>query len=253
MGLEERLKGKAALVTGGSRGIGAAIVRRLAEEGADVAFTYLSGNAEASALAEDLWGLGRKAVPIEADLALADSPAAVVRAAVEALGKLDILVNNAGVTAWGPIAEVTVEEFDRVLAVDARAPFLFMGAAAGTLADGGRLVNVSSAVTGTAIPGGALYSSAKALVDQATEVAAIELAARRITVNAVAPGTTATGRLGDPTDEQRARWGASFTLGRIGEPTDTAALVAFLASDEAGFITGQVIHNNGGQLGPVGR
>jgi 3-oxoacyl-[acyl-carrier protein] reductase len=125
-------------------------------------------------------------------------------------------------------------------------------AAAGPLSEGGR-INVSSAVTSTALAGGSLYSGVKAFLDQMTRVAAIEFAPRRITVNAVAPGTTATGRLADPTPEQRARMGASFTIGRVGEPADAAALVAFLASGEASFITGQVIDNNGGQLRPVGR
>ncbi len=114
-------------------------------------------------------------------------------------------------------------------------------------------MNISSAVTSTALAGGSLYSGAKAFIDQVTRVAAIEFAPRRITVNAVAPGTTATGRLADPTPEQSAQMGESFTLGRVGEPADTAALVAFLASEEAGFITGQIIYNNGGQIRPVGR
>jgi 3-oxoacyl-[acyl-carrier protein] reductase len=249
----EFLRGKAALVTGGSRGIGAAIVRRLAEAGADVALTYNTGADEAAAVAEAVRGIGRTAIPIAADLGIADSAAEVTQAAVKSFGKLDILVNNAGVTAWGPIAHVDVEDFDRLLAVDARAPFLLMQACAETMSDGGRIVNISSAVTSTALTGGSLYSGAKAFIDQVTRVAAIEFAPRRITVNAVAPGTTATGRLADPTPAQRAQMGESFSLGRVGEPADTAALVVFLASEEASFITGQVIYNNGGQLRPVGR
>jgi 3-oxoacyl-[acyl-carrier protein] reductase len=253
MNNSKSLSGKVALVTGGSRGIGAAIVRRLAEAGADVAFTYNTGANDAAAVAEGVRGIGRSAIPIAADLGIADSAAEVVQAAVKSLGKLDILVNNAGVTAWGPLARVTVEDFDRLLAVDARAPFLLMQACAETLSEGGRIVNISSAVTSTALAGGSLYSGAKAFIDQITRVAAIEFAPRRVTVNAVAPGTTATGRLANPTPEQRAQMGESFTLGRVGESADTAALVAFLASDEASFITGQIIYNNGGQLRPVGR
>jgi 3-oxoacyl-[acyl-carrier protein] reductase len=253
MSVQERLSGRSALVTGGSRGIGAAIVRRLAEEGADVAFSYNTAEDEAATVAEQARALGRQAIAIKADLALPASPATLVRAAVEGLGKLDVLVNNVGITSWGPLARVSVEEFDRLVAVDARAPFLMMQAAVETLSDGGRIVNVSSAVTSTALAGGSLYSGAKAFVDQVTRVAAIEFAPRRITANAVAPGTTATGRLAEPSPEQRAQMGTAFTLGRIGEPTDTAALVCFLTSDEAGFITGQIIYNNGGQLRPVGR
>ena len=128
-----------------------------------------------------------------------------------------------------------------------------MQAAAGLLADGGRVVNVSSGVTSAALPGSALYSGGKAFLDQVTRVAAFEFAPRRITVNAVAPGSSATGPLADLTDERRAEAGTGFALGRIGEPADTAAVVAFLASEEAGFVTGQVIYNTGGQRGPVGR
>lgn len=247
------LTGKAALVTGGSRGIGASIVRRLAQDGADVAFTYNTGADAAAEVAADARDIGRAATPIPADFGLADSAAAVIQTAVARLGKLDILVNNAGVTVWGPLANVSIEDFDRIVAINARAPFLLMQACAETLADGGRIVNISSAVTSTALAGGSLYSGAKAFIDQVTRVAAIEFAARRITVNAIAPGTTATGHLANPTPEQRAQMGESFTLGRVGEPADTAALVAFLASEEASFITGQVIYNNGGQLRPVGR
>jgi 3-oxoacyl-[acyl-carrier protein] reductase len=253
MRIENRLADRAALVTGGSRGIGAAIVRRLAAEGANVAFTYTTGMQEAAATARDVRDMGREAVVIEADLARPESASAVVQSAVSALGKLDILVNNAGITFWAPLTSIPIEEFDRVVAVNARAPFLIMQAAAPALSEGGRIVNVSSAVTSTALAGSTLYAGVKAFLDQMTRVAALEFASRRITVNAVAPGTTATGRLANPTPDQRAQMGASFTLGRIGEPEDTAALVAFLASDEAGFITGQVIYNNGGQLRPVGR
>ena len=253
MSIENGLTGRVALVTGGSRGIGEAIVRRLAADGADVAFTYRTGQQEADTIARDVRDMGRQALPIDVDLALPESPASAVSTTVGELGQLDILVNNAGVTSWGPLANVTLDEFDRLIAIDARAPFLMMQAAVDSLTDGGRVVNISSAVTSTALAGLSLYSAVKAFVDQMTKVAAIEFAPRRITVNAVAPGTTATGRLATPTPEQRTQMGTSFSLGRIGEPADTAALVAFLASKEAGFITGQVIYNNGGQLGPVGR
>jgi 3-oxoacyl-[acyl-carrier protein] reductase len=115
------------------------------------------------------------------------------------------------------------------------------------------VVNISSGVTSTALAGIALYSAVKAFLDQVTRVAAVEFAARGITVNAVAPGSTATGPFADLTEGQRAEAGAAFGLGRIGEPADTAAVVAFLASEEAGFVTGQVIYNVGGQHGPIRR
>jgi 3-oxoacyl-[acyl-carrier protein] reductase len=172
-------------------------------------------------------------------------------AAAAAFGTVDILVNNAGITHWGSVAQTALEDIDRLMAVNARGPFLMMQAAAGRLADGGRVVNISSGVTSTAVPSIALYSGVKAFLDQVTRVAAIEFAARRITVNAVAPGSTATGPFAQLTAEQRALAGSAFTLGRMGEPTDTAAVVAFLASEDAGFITGQIIYASGGQRGPI--
>jgi 3-oxoacyl-[acyl-carrier protein] reductase len=249
----KRLIGRVALVTGGSRGIGAEVVRRLAGEGADVAFTYNTGHTESEAVAGQVRDLGGKALTIGVDLADPEAAAAVADAAAGEFGRLDILVNNAGVTHWGPLADTSQADFDRLVAVNARGPFLMMQAAAAQLADGGRVVNVSSAVTSTALPGSALYAGTKAFLDQVTQVAALEFAPRRITVNAVAPGSSATGRLADLTSERRAQLGASFALGRLGEPADTAALVAFLVSDEAGFITGQVIYNNGGQQRPAVR
>jgi 3-oxoacyl-[acyl-carrier protein] reductase len=251
MDIANRLAGKVALVTGGSRGIGAEIVRRLAAEGADVGLTFCTGQDEAARVAAGVRGLGRRVLAIQADLAEPEAAAAVVSAVAGEFGRLDILVNNAGITHWGSVSGTSVADFDRLVAVDARAPFLMMQAAAPVLADGGRVVNISSGVTSTAVAGIALYSGAKAFVDQVTRVAAIEFAERRITVNAVAPGSTATGPFGHLTAEQREEAGAAFALGRIGEPSDTAAVVAFLASADAAFITGQVIYAAGGQRGPV--
>jgi 3-oxoacyl-[acyl-carrier protein] reductase len=251
MDMAGRLAGKVALVTGGSRGIGAEIVRRLAADGADVGFTYLTGGECAERVAGQVRGLGRRALTIRADLGVPEAAAAVIDAVAGELGRLDILVNNAGITHWGSVAQTSVEDFDHVVAVDARGPFLMMRAAADRLADGGRVVNISSGVTATALAGIALYSAAKAFLDQLTRVAAIEFAARRITVNAVAPGSTATGPFARLTDRQREEVGAAFALGRIGEPADTAAVVAFLAGEEAGFVTGQVIYAAGGQRGPI--
>jgi 3-oxoacyl-[acyl-carrier protein] reductase len=251
MDIANRLAGRVALVTGGSRGIGAEIARRLAAEGADVGFTYHTGKEEAEGVAAQVRGLGRQVIAIAADLADPSVAAAVVDSVATEFGRLDILVNNAGITHWGALAQTSVADFDRLVAVDARAPFLMMQAAAEKLADGGRVVNISSGVTGTALAGIGLYSGVKAFLDQVTRVAAIEFASRRITVNAVGPGSTATGPFARLTEEQRVAAGSAFGLGRIGEPSDTAAVVAFLASDEAGFITGQVIYAVGGQRGPI--
>ena len=249
----DRLAGKVALVTGGSRGIGAGIACRLAAEGADVGFSYHTGKDEAQQVAAQVRGLGRRAFTVEADLAEPTAAAAVTDAVAGEFGALDILVNNAGITHWGTLAQTRLEDFDRLVAVNARAPFLMMQAAASMLADGGRVVNISSGVTATALAGISLYSGVKAFLDQVTKVAAIEFAARRITVNAVAPGSIATGPFADMTEEQRAQAGTAFSLGRIGEPTDIAGVVAFLASQDASFVTGQIIYAAGGQHGPVRR
>jgi 3-oxoacyl-[acyl-carrier protein] reductase len=192
-----------------------------------------------------------RAMTVQADLAEAAAAAAVVDATVGEFGTLDILVNNAGVTYWGSLAQTPAADFDRLVAVNARAPFLMMQAAADKLADGGRVVNISSGVTATGLPGISLYSGVKAFIDQVTRCAAAEFGARKITVNAVAPGSTATGPFAQLSAELRAEAGASFVLGRIGEPADTAAVVAFLASEDAGFLTGQVIYNAGGQHRPI--
>ena len=164
MEIANRLAGKVALVTGGSRGIGAEIVRRLAAEGADVGFTYHTGKDEAEQVATQVRALGRRALTVQADLGEPALAAAVVEAVVGEFGRLDILVNNAGITHWGALAQTRLEDFDRLVAVDARAPFLMMQAAADTLADGGRVVNISSGVTSTALAGIALYSGVKAFL-----------------------------------------------------------------------------------------
>jgi 3-oxoacyl-[acyl-carrier protein] reductase len=240
MDITGRLAGKVALVTGGSRGIGA-----------EVGFTYLSVKAGADSVASVVRGMGRRALAVPADLAEPLTAASVADAVTGEFGRLDILVNNAGVTHWGSVAQTSLEDFDRLVAVNARGPFLMMQAAAERLADGGRIVNISSGVTSTAVAGIALYSGVKAFLDQVTRVAAVEFAGRGITVNAVAPGSTATGPFASLTQEQKVAAGTSFGIGRIGEPADTAAVVAFLASAEAGFVTGQVIYVVGGQHGPV--
>jgi 3-oxoacyl-[acyl-carrier protein] reductase len=204
-------------------------------------------------VAAQVRGLGRRALTVEADLAEPAAAATVVDAVAGELGALDILVNNAGITHWGTLAQTRLEDFDRLADVNARAPFLMMQAAENTLADGGRVVNISSGVTATALEGISLYSGVKAFLDQVTKVAAIEFAARRITVNAVAPGSIVTGPFAHMTARQRAEAGAAFALGRIGEPADIAGVVAFLASEDAGFITGQIIYAAGGQHGPIRR
>ncbi|WP_169814564.1 SDR family NAD(P)-dependent oxidoreductase [Nocardia pseudovaccinii] len=251
--MADSLTGKIALVTGGSRGIGAGIVGRLAAEGADIAFTYRTDEGAADAVAERVRSRGRRVVAIAADLCEAAAVARTVEATLAEFGGLDILVNNAGITHWGSIAQTALTDFDRLVAVDARAPFLMMQAVADRLSDEGRIVNISSGVTAMPLPGMGLYSGAKAFVDQITMVAALEFAARRITVNAVNPGSVASGPFAHLSEEQLVQAGSAFALGRMGQPQDVAGVVAFLSSADAGFITGQIIYCAGGQTGPVRR
>ncbi|HEY4454902.1 MAG TPA: SDR family oxidoreductase [Pseudonocardiaceae bacterium] len=242
---------RVALVTGGNRGIGAAITHRLAEDGLDIALTYRTGTDEAKQVAERVRALGRRVLAIEADLAEPDSADLVADAVVADFGRWDVLVNNAGLMHWSAIADIETDDVDRLFAVDARAPLLLMRAAARRLADGGRIVNIASGVTATALPGIGVYSGVKAFVDQVTKVAAAEFGARKITVNAVGPGSTATGPFAELSTSDREAAGAAFALGRIGEPEDTANLVGFLVSPAASFVTGQVIYAAGGQRGPL--
>ena len=153
-------------------------MRRLAAEGADVGFTYHTGKDEAEQVAGQVRSLGRRALMVQADLAEPAAAAMVVAAVAGEFGRVDILVNNAGITHWGTLAQTSLEDFDRLVAVNARAPFLMMQAAADKLADGGRVVNISSGVTSTALAGIALYSGVKAFLDQITKVAVAEFAAR---------------------------------------------------------------------------
>ncbi|MER7349538.1 SDR family oxidoreductase [Streptomyces aurantiacus] len=242
------LLGKAALVTGGSRGIGAAIVRRLARDGADVAFTYVSpaGKAKAQAVVAEVEAAGRRALAIEADAADADAVREAVARAAAGLGRLDILVNNAGVYPHGPFEEVTLAELDRTLAIHARAAFLAGQAALAHLPEGGRIVSIgSNLVHRVPFPGIVLYSMSKSALSGFTKALARELGPRGITVNAVHPGSTDTDMNpadGDAADFQR---GLS-ALGRFSGADDIAATVAHLVGPGGRTITGAEFTVDGG-------
>jgi 3-oxoacyl-[acyl-carrier protein] reductase len=240
------LNGKVALVTGGARGIGAAIALRLAQDGADVAITYENSADRAAVVAKQVETLGRRALAVRADSA---DPAAV-RAAVDRtaaeLGRLDILVNNAGVFLVGPVTELGDDEVERTLAVNVRAPFLAAQAAARHLTEGGRIINIGSNVGERAVfPGLSLYSMSKTALAGLTRGLARELGPRGITANLVNPGPTDTDA--NPADGPNAAVIAGFTaLGRYAAPADIAATVAHLAGPEAGYVTGAVVNVDGG-------
>ena len=242
------LAGKRALVTGGSRGIGAAIAVALAEKGADVAITYERSADRAAELVEAIEAKGGKAVAIQADSA---DPAAIQRSveeAVEKLGGLDILVNNAAIARYSPIADYPVEDIDAQLAVNIRGPILASKAAIQHLPAGGRIINIGSAGAERIVGSpGTVYFMTKSAIQSLTRGLAQELGPRDITVNTVQPGSTNTDMNpedGEYSDFQR----ALIPLGRYGQPEDVAAAVAFLASPAARQITGTILTVDGGAL-----
>lgn len=240
------LNGKVALVTGGSRGMGAAIARRLADDGADVAITYEKSEGLAKEVVASVEGVGRRAVAIQADSAVAADVVAAVDRTVSELGRIDILVNNAGIFAAGPLEDVTVEEVDRMLAIHVRAVFVASQAAARHLDRGGRIISIGSNLADYVPgPGMTLYSATKSALSGMTRGLARDLGARAITVNLVQPGPTDTDMnpaVGEHADQARTR----IALGHYGTAEDVAATVAHLASPEAGQITGTSITIDGG-------
>ncbi len=241
------LSGKRALVTGGSRGIGAEIARRLVADGADVAFTYHSSPGPAQQLADELTAEGRTAVALQADSA---DPAAVtdaVQAAASALGGLDILVNNAGIAYGAPIEDFPLEEFDRLLAINVRGVFAATKAAVPHLGQGGRIITIGSVNADRAPMGGLSgYALTKAAVAGFTRGLVRELAPRGITVNTIQPGPVATDmnpEHGGPFSDQVR---PLIAVGRYGQPADIASAVAYLASPEANYVTGVTWNIDGG-------
>ncbi|WP_261675876.1 SDR family oxidoreductase [Streptomyces lusitanus] len=241
---EKTLLGRAALVTGGSRGIGAATALRLAREGADVAVTYVNGKEAAEEVVRAVEALGRRAVALRADAGDPDEAASAVSAAVRELGRLDVLVNNAGIGALGPMESLSPADVDRVLAVNVRGVFLTTRAAAAVMSRGGRIVTVGSCmaqrVTG---PGGTLYAMSKAALVGLTKALARELGERGITANIVHPGPTDTDMnpAGGP---HAAGQVAATTLGRFGTAEEVAETVVHLAG--AAYVTGAEVAVDGG-------
>lgn len=242
----QNLGGKVALIQGGSRGIGAAIVKRLAAEGATVAFTYVSSTAKAEELQNSITANGGKALAIKADSADAEAIRSAVTSTVEAFGRLDILVNNAGVLAVAPLEEFKLEDFDQTLAINVRSVFIATQAAAKYMTEGGRIINIGS-TNAERIPvaGGAIYAMSKSALVGLAKGMARDLGPRNITVNNVQPGPVDTEM--NPADGEGAEFlKGLMALDRFGKAGEIAGFVAYLAGPEAGYITGASLMIDGG-------
>jgi 3-oxoacyl-[acyl-carrier protein] reductase len=240
------LAGKVALVTGGSRGIGAAIATRLAELGSDVAITYAQSKERAEEVAGKITADGRRGLAIKADNTVADEVVAAVGQAVDEFGRLDVLVNNAGIFPFGPIDDVSLEEVDQALAIHARATYLASQAAVKHMVEGGRIISIGSNLAERVpFPGVALYAMSKSALIGFTKGLARDLGERGITVNLVQPGSTDTDM--NPADGPTADGQRALTaLGRYAHPSEIADMVAFLSGAGGRNITGAVFTVDGG-------
>jgi 3-oxoacyl-[acyl-carrier protein] reductase len=239
----KELSGKVAIVTGASNGIGRAIAERLAEDGAIVVVNYSKSSEKAQQVVVGIQGKGGKALAVQTDMSQVAEARRLVIDTVKQFNRLDILVNNAGKFMPKPLDDTTEEEFDGVIALNAKGPYFAMQEAAKVLKDGGRIVNISTGGTHLHFPGATAYLGSKAALEQYTKGLAQELASKGVTVNTVSPGFTETGMM---TEEYR-QIGIQLTpMKRLGVPKDIADVVAFIVSEEARWLTGQTIQVGGG-------
>lgn len=241
-----RLEGKVALVTGSSRGIGRAIAERLARDGATVVINYAKSKAAAEQAVRAIESSGGRAVAIQADIANVAEVRRLYAEIAQRFGRLDIVVNNAGILPPPvPVAQETEQTFDTVFGL-LKGTYFSMQEAARRIADGGRIINISSSTTRGWSPGYSIYAGSKSAIEQFTRSLSRELGPRGVTVNAVVPGLTDTDMISDYPPAVREAAARNTTFGRLGRPEDIADVVAFVASDDARWITGQLLIANGG-------
>lgn len=239
------LQGKVAIVTGSSRGIGRAIAQRLGRDGANVVVTYAGNQHKALEVVREIEAKGSEAIAVQVDMRKLEEVRALFEKTIDKFGKVDILVNNAaGKNIFKPTVEMTEEEYDSMFDIT-RGVYFALGQAAHHLADGGRIVSISTSGTAMAIPAGGAYAGCKAAIEHFSAALAKELGTRGITVNTVSPGVTDTdGLVLEP--EQVNQLIAQTPLGRLGDPDDVASAVAMLVSNDAHWVTGQSLRANGG-------
>lgn len=244
------LENKVALVTGASRGIGKAVALELAKQGAKVVVNYAGSEAKALEVVDEIKALGSEAVAIQANVAEADAVQSLVKQTIETFGSLDILINNAGITRDNLLMRMKEQEWDDVMNINLKGVFLCTKAVTRQMMKQrqGRIINISSIVGVSGNPGQANYVAAKAGVIGLTKTTAKELAARNITVNAIAPGFITTDMTDELPEEVKAEMLKQIPLSRFGEPKDVAKTVVFLASESSRYITGQTIHVDGGMV-----
>ena len=247
--LASTLRGRAALVTGGGRGIGRAIALELGRAGADVAVNYYVEPERAEATAADITALGVRGMTVAGDVGDAADAQRMIDEVVTRFGRIDILVNNAGTQTWTPFLEIAEREWDLVIRTNLKGCFLCTQAAARRMrSTGGVIVNIGSGCNKVPFPGLVAYTASKGGIEMLTKVAAVELAPYRIRVNCVAPGAVDVERTRLELDDYAGTWGAVTPLGRIGEPADVARAVRFLATDDSAFVTGQTLWVDGGMF-----
>ncbi|PZM10204.1 SDR family oxidoreductase [Rhizobium tubonense] len=240
---------KVAIVTGASRGIGAAIAERLASDGFTVVINYSGNAAPAEELARKIEQKGGKALTSKADVSDAEAVRRMFDAAEAAFGGVDVLINNAGIMSLAKLADADDANFDRQISVNLKGTFNTLREAGKRLRDGGRIVNFSTSVVGLKLEGYSVYAATKAAVETLTAIMSKEMRGRSITVNAVAPGPTATDLfLNGKSDELIERMAKMNPLERLGTPEDIASSVAFLVGPDGGWINGQVLRSNGGMV-----